>query len=139
MKIYIKKVRLMESTYSENEITKAMIGKELEVRNIYLSADTISVFTEDKSDWWNFNLSDVRFLTPHKFQDNYIAIGDEIYAYGKWRTVEYFDSKGLLDTSNNYFKIDNITDHRTGLKETEEMTLKQVCKELGRDIKIIKE
>ena len=129
----------MESTYSENEITKAMIGKELEVRNIYLSADTISVFTEDKSDWWNFNLSDVRFLTSHKFQDNYIAIGDEIQVYGEWRTVEYFDSKGLLDTGNNYFKIDNITDHRTGLKETEEMTLNQVCKELGRDIKIIKE
>ena len=139
MKIYIKKVRLMESTYSENEITKAMIGKELEVRNIYFSADTIGVFTEDKSDWWNFNLSDVRFLTSHKFQDNYIAIGDEIYAYGKWRTVSYFSEDRLLTSDNMYCILPSITDHRTGLKETEEMTLNQVCKELGRDIKIIKE
>ena len=79
MNIYTNKVRVMRNTEdSNNEEMKEMIGQELEVYEICPHDNTILVYNKDKSDFHWFNLSDVRFLTPAKFEGNSIAIGDYV-------------------------------------------------------------
>ena len=131
MNIYTNKVRVMRNTEdSNNEEINEMIGQELEVYEICPHDNTILVYNKDKSDFWWFNESDVRFLTPAKFKGNSIAIGDYVerldgnkgivtgfYEYGG-------ENKIVLETKedgNWIVSEETITDHditiRTGTIE----------------------
>ena len=131
MNIYTDKVRVMRNTRTPGiKAMKEMIGQELDVKHIDLQNNNVAVCTKDKSDYWYFNLSDVRFLTPAKFKGNSIAIGDYVerldgnkgivtgfYEYGG-------ENKIVLETKENGNWIvseETITDHdmtiRTGTIE----------------------
>jgi len=140
MNIYTNKVRVMKSTVGlgNNQEINEMIGQELEVHTICPHDNTIRVYNKDKSDFWWFNESDVRFLTPAKFKGNSIAIGDYVerldgnkgivtgfYEYdGETRIVVERKKNGTMT-----FNEENITAHNTGLNETIEINGKKYNKE----------
>ncbi len=131
MNIYTNKVRVMRNTEdSNNEEMKEMIGQELEVYEICPHDNTILVYNKDKSDFHWFNLSDVRFLTPAKFEWNSIAIGDYVEGMDgiKGIVTGFFDYDGetrIVVETKEYGRWivseDEITDHdmtiRTGTIE----------------------
>jgi len=140
MNIYTNKVRVMRNTEdSNNEEINEMIGQELEVYEICPHDNTILVYNKDKSDFWWFNESDVRFLTPAKFKGNSIAIGDYVerldgnkgivtgfYEYGG-------ENKIVLETKedgNWIVSEETITDHDITIRtETIEINGKKYNKE----------
>ena len=138
MNIYTNKVRVMRNTEdSNNEEMKEMIGQELEVYEICPHDNTILVYNKDKSDFWWFNESDVRFLTPAKFKGNSIAIGDYVETISYKGIVTGFyeydgETRIVVETEKNgtmTFNEENITAHNTGLNETIEINGKRYNKE----------
>lgn len=91
-----KWVRVIDSTYSDVEEARAMIGGEYEVRAERLHDDTVSVWAPDRYNRYIFNRSDVVFLTPVEFEGKRIGIGDEVQIRGSfWHKVYgYYWSDG---------------------------------------------
>lgn len=119
-----RRVRVIGSTYYPNDKTRAMIGQELDIKAIYLYAGNVSVYAQNKSDYWSFGLSDVRFLTHVEYEGRHIAVGDRVKWNDKWHTVtnEYlYDDNWYLATHNDTFgnyvdiTVENITAHDYGL------------------------
>lgn len=79
--------RVIDSTYNPNELTKEMIGVEFEIMAQHYEDNKISLYNIDKSDYWNFNTSDLQELTPLKFKDRFIGIGDWVLWGCTWREV----------------------------------------------------
>ncbi len=116
-------VRVIASTNNPTEDALEMIGGEYEVRSEDYFDATISVWDEDKSDYWVFNKSDVMELTPVEFQDKKIAIGDKVRWGNTWYIVyDYYWSDGEwvlkalrddgnLDTSCYAFSGRHIQNH----------------------------
>jgi len=126
MNIYTDKVRVMKDTItSEIEKMNKMIEQELEVYEICPHDNTVCVYNKDKSDYWYFNESDVRFLTPAKFEGNSIAIGDYVEGEAdKGIVTGLFECDGetriAFETEKDgtiTFSEENITAHNTGLEE----------------------
>ncbi|RUT25362.1 hypothetical protein C0V97_12325 [Asaia sp. W19] len=53
------KVLVKASTYSPVGPTRAMVGHVVEVRGIPSDGDRVILWNIDKTDWWNFNASDI--------------------------------------------------------------------------------
>ncbi len=132
-----KRVRVIDSTYCPNKNTKALTGKELEVRVIYYFDKTVSLWTEDQSDFWTFNFTDIAELTPLKLNDRYIAIGDvlvkdedeyEVYGY------RYFDGEYYLSIAQNYDYKNSCTSWTQRQLEYYGFTLKSSPKESEEEI-----
>lgn len=105
-----------------------MIGGECEAKVSYHNDGKIGVWNKDKSDFWFFNKSDVRFLTPIKFKDRHIAIGDwvKIKQFEGWYEVVNFaqtnEKEKLLvndDDIVGFVEEHEIQDHDPGI-ETDE-------------------
>lgn len=149
---YKQRVRVIDSTFSTVDITRAMIGQEYElqvtdyVRNLYYV-----------NGLW-FNKSDLEFLTPFSFNGVAIAIGDEMKWFGKWYEVYgycWYDGEWMLEAVLDgdyksgcyHFEQSEIQDHRK--KREADETLKpysddQLITELSKrgkftDGKVIKE
>ena len=134
-------VRVMGNTRnpSEKEMNE-MIGQELEVYESNYYSNTIYVYNKDKSDYYYFKKSDVRFLTPAMFNGNHIAIDDDVFVSKEWRKVlgfSMYDSKVVILAGNpkptlNY-TMSEIQDHRTKTPETPEtkMTIAQIEEKLN--------
>jgi len=97
-----------------------MIGGEREVKTSFHEMDKISVWNKDKSDWWAFNKSDVRFLTPAMFNEKHIAIEDEVFVHGEWKKVLGFfmyDNRVRIPTgtlaNTVIWAVPDIQGHRT--------------------------
>jgi hypothetical protein len=71
-------VRVLDSTDYPSEVKKQMIGGTFEVRSIFYYENSISIWNKDKSNWYDFNLSDIQYLTPVFFEGYQIGIGDRI-------------------------------------------------------------
>jgi len=126
MNIYTDKVRVMKDTRTPGiKAMKEMIGQELEVYEICPHDNTVCVYNKDKSYHFWFNESDVRFLTPAKFEGNSIAIGDYVEGEaGKGIVTGLFECDGetriAFETEKDgtiTFSEENITAHNTGLEE----------------------
>ena len=140
MNIYTNKVRVMRNTRTPGiKAMKEMIGQELDVKHIDLQNNNVAVCTKDKSDYWYFNLSDVRFLTPAKFEGNSIAIGDYVEGMDgiKGIVTGFFDYDGetrIVVETKEYGRWivseDEITDHDMTIRtETIEINGKKYNKE----------
>jgi len=141
-------VRVMGNTRNPSDKeSNEMIGQEREVYESNYYSNTICVYNKDKSDYYYFNKSDVRFLTPAMFNGNHIAIDDDVFVDGVWKKVLGFymyDNKirmlvGTLDNTIYYFES-SIKDHRTGIETLEtKMTIAQIEEKLNiTGLKIVK-
>ena len=82
----IQHVRIIDSTYTTDygteaeAIVEAMIGGIYEVRNVDYVNKTFGVYEDkEKSDWWNFNISDVQEVCLEAVVDRYVlGVGDII-------------------------------------------------------------
>lgn len=149
-------VRVLKNTtnpYSKKR--DEMVGGVFEVKVNYYSEGMV-VWNKDKSDFWVFNKEDLQICYPDFTVDGHIlGVGDEIKGnYGNIYTV--FDI-GWWDDGFNIFTycagntsniclftpeyLKDFTLHKTvyPINKVEEMTLSEVCKALGKEIKIIKE
>ena len=133
-------VRVMGNTKNpSNKESNEMIGQEREVYESNYYSNTICVYNKDKSDYYYFNKSDVRFLTPAMFNGNHVAIDDEVFVDGVWKKVLGFyvyDNKirMLIKTLEFTFSRGelSIKDHRTGTKTPEtKMTIAQIEEKLN--------
>jgi len=131
-------VRVIGNTRNPNiaEMNK-MVGQELEVQLSSYEDNEISVWNEDKSNYYYFKKSGVRFLTPAMFNGNHVAIDDEVLISGGWKKVIGFyiyDNQIRLLTgtleSTSYWDESEITDYRTETLETK-MTIKQIEEKLN--------
>ena len=73
--------KVLDSTYAPTEIKKEMIGGVYECYANYYHDKTIGLYTEDKSDYYIFNHSDVQkvFDPELKFNGEVIGKGDEVW------------------------------------------------------------
>ena len=138
MKIYTDRVRvMMNSKYTDIEEINKMVGKEFDVKTNSHFDKAVAVSTKDESDYYWFNETDVRYLTPLKFEGNSIAIGDYVeksnvkgivtsfIVYdGVNRIVIEDEEYGTRDISER-----SITAHNTELNETIEVNGKKYNKE----------
>ena len=123
IKIETNFVRVMRNTTNPCiKVMDEMIGQELEVRESSYNLDNIYVWNKDKSDFWIFNKSDVRFLTAGMHKKNHIAIGDEVLVGNRWRKVTGFymyDNRAKILTGTladtNFWVESEIKNHRTGV------------------------
>ena len=124
-------VRVIGNTRNpNNQKMNEMIGEECEVNTSFHDNGPICIWDKDKSDFWIFNKSDVRFLIPAMFNEKHLAIDDEVFVQSRWKKVLWFfmyDNKvkilaGTLEDTNEYEEED-IQDHRT---ETLSLTGKEV-------------
>jgi hypothetical protein len=72
-------VRVLDSTNSPTEETKAMIGGIFERCGIDGEDGTVNIWNKDKSDWFWFNFSDIQYLTPVFHKGYQIGIGDRVW------------------------------------------------------------
>jgi hypothetical protein len=136
MNIETNWVRVISNTKDpENKEMNKMIGGEFEVRSSCYYGDDVFLLDEDKSDIWCFNKSDVRFLTPIKFKDRHIAIGDKIKLDGEWYEVISFAEareEKCLFIEDVYKEVcfaeeNEIQDHDPGI-ETDDKTEEDIGK-----------
>jgi hypothetical protein len=73
----INRVKVIGSTYNDREEPLKMIGGEFDVDAIHVEEKLVSVF-ENKDESWDFNLSDIQFVTPVKYNGQSICIGDTV-------------------------------------------------------------
>lgn len=108
----------------------------------------IKIYTDHGLAW--FDSDNAQILTPVKYDGEYIGIGDTItYDDDEYVVYDYVWDDGEfklyavgdndLDGDCHSFTSEEIhgVKHLIGEKK-KEMTLEEVCKELGRDIKIVK-
>jgi len=135
MKIYTDKVRVMGNAIGLGN--KEMIGQELEVHAVYPRNKEVGVYNKGKSYHFWFNESDVRFLTPAKFEGNSIAIGDYVESR-LWKGIVtgfyVLDGKNRTRIEDKkcgtvYFSEESIKAHDTGFNETIEINGKRYNKE----------
>jgi hypothetical protein len=130
MNIETNWVRVISNTKDpENKEMNKMIGGEFEVRSSCYYGDDVFLLDEDKSDIWCFNKSDVRFLTPIKFKDRHVAIGDKIKTHIGWEDVisfytQHHKTTYLITETVDYRVLclrneEKIEDHDPGI-ETED-------------------
>ena len=131
-------VRVIGNTRNPNiaEMNK-MVGQELEVQLSSYEDNEISVWNEDKSNYYYFKKSGVRFLTPAMFNGNHVAIDDEVLISGGWKKVigfYVFDREVKLLTGTpahiQFCCMSEITDYRTETLETK-MTIAQIEEKLN--------
>ena len=114
-------VRVIGNTkYPNSTEVNEMVGKEFEVHSSDFYDDTICVWNKDKSDYWSFAKTDVRFLTAGMHKNKHIAIGDEVLVGGEWKKVVGFYmycNEAILQTgtleATQSFSESYIKDHRT--------------------------
>ena len=114
-----------------------LIGEECEVHVSDYNVDNIAVWDKNKIDYYYFNKSEVRFLTPAMCKGKHIAIDDEVLIDGEWRKVLAFYiggdgiriNIGIGKTTFNCLES-HIDDHRTEKPETK-MTIKQIEEKLN--------
>lgn len=72
--------KVLDSTYAPTEIKNEMIGGVYECHTNYHHGKRIGLYTEDKSNWFIFNHSDVQkvFDPELKFNGEVIGKGDEV-------------------------------------------------------------
>ena len=119
-----------------DKVKNEMIGQELEVRSSDYEDNTISVWDKDHSNSRYFKKSDVRFLTPAKFNEKHIAIDDEVLVDGAWLKVLGFfmydsEIRIIAGTPENttYFLESPIKAHRTNTET--KMTIAQIEEKLN--------
>ncbi|MFW5983193.1 MAG: hypothetical protein ACOCQ4_01735 [bacterium] len=127
MNIETNWVRVISNTkHPKNLRMNEMVGKECKVGKNNYNLDSVDVWFDD-IDWYPFNKSDVRFLTPIKFKDRYIAIGDKIKWDNDWYEVISFAEPGkvkvlFIGNERESFGTneDKIEDHDPGIETDEE-------------------
>ena len=137
IKIETNHVRVIGNTRSPDATTmNELIGQELEVAQSDYHDETIAVWNEAKSNYYYFKKSDVRFLTPAKFNGNYIAIDDEVFVGSVWEKVLGFymyDNEIRITTgipkNTHYYLESVIEDHRTNTET--KMTIAQIEEKLN--------
>jgi len=137
IKIETNHVRVIGNTKSPSDKeSNDMIGQELELYSSDYKNETIVVFNKNKTSTYLFNKSDVRFLTPAKFNEKHIAIDDEVLVDGAWLKVLGFfmydsEIRIIAGTPENttYFLESPIKAHRTNTET--KMTIAQIEEKLN--------
>lgn len=143
--------RVLDSTCVQIDEAAAMIGGCFERKHKNDDNGNVALWNSDKSNYWIFNESDVRELTPVPFDGNRVAIRDRVECDGKWYVVygyHWLDGNWFLDCLREWLSLEGgcyslttgqIASHDMGLKEkVEEMTMEEVCKAIGKTVKIVK-
>ena len=127
-------VRIISNTTNpEDEEKNKMIGEEYEIEASNFCNDIVKIYPKNKEVARTFNKSDVRFLTPMKFGDRHIAIGDWVKVDDVWNKVVSFapgESEELLVIgSKNGLVVDfsteeQIQDHDSGIETDEYIEIK---------------
>jgi hypothetical protein len=88
-KMMVKVVGSTNNREEDDEEIDEMIGGIFEVKELDYDNQMIRVFNKDKSDWLDFNLSDVQIATPVMYEGVNVCILDKVKCYGEW--FEVFD------------------------------------------------
>jgi hypothetical protein len=138
MNIETNKVRVISNTTSENfkEINKMIGGEYKVIDSLYERNEVLVWNNKEGEDIW-FNKSDVRFLTPIKFKDRHVAIGDKIKTHIGWEDVisfytQHHKTTYLITETVDYRVLclrneETIEDHDPGI-ETDDKTEEDIGK-----------
>ena len=93
-------VKVIDSTHTPNDRTKAMIGGIYEVKVTDNSFNIRYVWDKDKMNYWDFNESDLQVMTPLSFKGERIGIGDMVNGGIVYDCV-WYDGVYCLTVANN--------------------------------------